>query len=84
MTRGAGCLFAVPRAARYGECGMSIFKAYDVRGTVPEQLNPDVAYRFGVAAAKYFQQPEAIVTKYVIIPVCGSWVARIELIRFRS
>lgn len=40
---------------------MSIFKAYDVRGTVPEQLNPDVAYRFGIAAAKYFQQPEIVV-----------------------
>ncbi|HWR81960.1 MAG TPA: phosphomannomutase/phosphoglucomutase, partial [Candidatus Deferrimicrobium sp.] len=25
----------------------SIFKAYDVRGTVPEQLNADVAYRIG-------------------------------------
>jgi len=40
---------------------MSIFKAYDVRGTVPDQLNPDVAYRFGIAAAKYFQQPEIVV-----------------------
>lgn len=25
------------------------FKAYDIRGRVPDQLNPDIAYRIGVA-----------------------------------
>lgn len=40
---------------------MSIFKAYDVRGTVPDAINPDVAYRFGIAAAKFFQEPEVVV-----------------------
>ena len=30
------------------------FKAYDVRGKVPEQLNEDVAFRIGRAFAQYF------------------------------
>lgn len=30
------------------------FKAYDVRGKVPEQLNEDVAFRIGRAFARYF------------------------------
>ena len=30
-----------------------IFKAYDVRGTVPDQLNEDVAYRVGRGAAHF-------------------------------
>ncbi len=29
------------------------FKAYDVRGQIPNQLNPDVAYRIGNATAKF-------------------------------
>jgi len=29
----------------------SIFKAYDIRGTVPDQLNPDLAYKIGYALA---------------------------------
>ena len=28
---------------------MSIFKAYDIRGTVPDQLNEDLAYKIGRA-----------------------------------
>jgi phosphomannomutase len=31
----------------------SIFKAYDIRGTVPEQLNADIAYAVGRAVATY-------------------------------
>ncbi|MBV8062561.1 MAG: phosphomannomutase [Nevskia sp.] len=30
------------------------FKAYDIRGRVPEELNPDVAYRLGLAYAERF------------------------------
>ncbi len=30
-----------------------IVKAYDVRGTVPDQINTDVAYAFGVAFARF-------------------------------
>jgi len=33
---------------------MSIFKAYDIRGLVPEELNADLAYRIGRAAGDYF------------------------------
>ena len=29
------------------------FKAYDVRGRIPDQLNPEVAYRIGNATAEY-------------------------------
>jgi phosphomannomutase len=29
------------------------FKAYDIRGQVPNQLNPDIAYRIGNATAEY-------------------------------
>jgi len=32
-----------------------IFKAYDIRGVVPEQLDPDVAYGIGRATAHYFE-----------------------------
>lgn len=31
------------------------FKAYDIRGRVPDQLNVDIAYRLGLAYAKLFQ-----------------------------
>ena len=30
-----------------------IVKAYDVRGTVPDQINPDVAHALGVGFAKF-------------------------------
>ncbi len=44
---------------------MSCFKAYDVRGRVPDQLNTDVAYRIGRAYAE-FLKPEEIVVGYDI------------------
>src|SRR5690606_10971886 len=30
----------------------AVFKAYDIRGIVPSQLNPDFAYRLGLALAQ--------------------------------
>ncbi|TAM09962.1 MAG: phosphomannomutase/phosphoglucomutase, partial [Pusillimonas sp.] len=30
----------------------AVFKAYDIRGTVPEQLNPEFAHRLGLALAQ--------------------------------
>ncbi|MCA9783771.1 MAG: phosphomannomutase/phosphoglucomutase [Candidatus Cloacimonetes bacterium] len=33
---------------------MSIFKAYDIRGLVPQELNEDLAWRIGRAAAEFF------------------------------
>ncbi|MBE7492391.1 MAG: phosphomannomutase/phosphoglucomutase [Planctomycetes bacterium] len=44
---------------------MGLFKAYDVRGVVPDQLNPDVAFRIGWAFARLLgedtQQPRVCV-----------------------
>lgn len=37
------------------EFDKSIFKAYDIRGTVPDQLNTDIAYRVGNALAGYLK-----------------------------
>lgn len=31
------------------------FKAYDIRGRVPDELNPDIAYRLGLAYAERFK-----------------------------
>ncbi|MCK9223801.1 MAG: phosphomannomutase/phosphoglucomutase [Candidatus Muirbacterium halophilum] len=38
-----------------------IFKAYDIRGTVPEQLNDDMAYKIGKAAGIFFGKSPIIV-----------------------
>ncbi len=37
------------------------FKAYDVRGRIPDQLNPDVAYRIGNATAAYLEADTVVV-----------------------
>ena len=37
------------------------FKAYDVRGRIPDQLNPDVAYRIGNATAEYLDAKRLVV-----------------------
>lgn len=34
---------------------ITCFKAYDVRGRVPEELNPDIAYRIGRAYAEFIK-----------------------------
>ena len=39
---------------------ISCFKAYDIRGRIPDQLNDDVAYRVGRAYAQ-FLQPKTVV-----------------------
>ncbi|HWK54456.1 MAG TPA: phosphomannomutase CpsG [Hyphomicrobiales bacterium] len=41
------------------------FKAYDVRGRIPDQLNDDIAYRIGRAYAA-FLQPKRVVVGYDI------------------
>lgn len=41
------------------------FKAYDVRGVVPDELNPEVAYRIGRAYAA-FEQPKTVCVGYDI------------------
>lgn len=37
------------------------FKAYDIRGRVPEELNPDMAYRIGRAYADFIQPKDVII-----------------------
>ena len=37
------------------------FKAYDIRGRVPEELNPDIAYRIGRAYAEYLNPKQVVV-----------------------
>jgi phosphomannomutase len=37
------------------------FKAYDIRGQIPNQLNPDVAYRIGNATAEYLGAKRMVV-----------------------
>ena len=44
---------------------LSCFKAYDVRGRIPDQLNEDIAYRIGCAYAVYLQ-PKKVVVGYDI------------------
>lgn len=44
---------------------LNCFKAYDVRGQIPNELNSDVAYRIGRAYAQYLQ-PKQVVVGYDI------------------
>jgi phosphomannomutase len=36
------------------------FKAYDIRGRIPDQLNPDVAYRIGNATAEFLDAKKMV------------------------
>jgi len=36
------------------------FKAYDVRGRIPDQLNPDIAYRIGNATVEYLDAKQIV------------------------
>jgi len=40
-----------------------IFKAYDIRGIYPEQLNEEVAYRVGIAIADYLGAKDVVVAR---------------------
>ena len=40
---------------------LSCFKAYDVRGRVPDQLNEDIAYRIGRACATFLKARHMVV-----------------------
>lgn len=46
---------------------ITCFKAYDIRGQIPDQLNEDVAYRIGRAFAQ-FLRPETVVVGQDIRP----------------
>jgi len=44
---------------------LSCFKAYDVRGRIPDELNTDIAYRIGRAYVQYLK-PKSVVVGYDI------------------
>lgn len=44
---------------------LTCFKAYDVRGRIPDELNTDIAYRIGRAYAQYLK-PKSVVVGYDI------------------
>ena len=44
---------------------LSCFKAYDVRGRIPDELNVDIAYRIGRAYGQYLK-PKSVVVGYDI------------------
>ena len=46
---------------------MDCFKAYDIRGRIPSELNESIAYRIGVAVADYFDA-STIVIGYDVRP----------------
>ncbi len=39
------------------------FKAYDIRGRLPDELNVDLAYRIGRAYAEFLQPARVVVFK---------------------
>ena len=53
---------------------ISCFKAYDIRGRIPDQLNKDVAYRVGRAYAQ-FLRPKAVVVGQDVRPTSPALTA---------
>lgn len=47
----------------------SIFKAYDVRGTYPDQMNEDVAYAIGRAFARFLAEENGVATSELKVGV---------------
>jgi len=57
---------------------MKCFKAYDIRGRIPDELNDDVAYRIGRSFAQILCPPEVVVGRDVRLdsPSLAAAVAR--------
>ena len=57
---------------------MKCFKAYDIRGRVPDELNEDIAYRIGRAFAERLRPDEVIVGRDVRLdsPILAAAVTR--------
>ncbi len=53
---------------------ISCFKAYDIRGRIPDQLNEDVAYRIGRAFAQYLH-PKSVVVGQDVRPTSPALTA---------
>ncbi len=43
------------------DSGINCFKAYDIRGRIPSELNPEVAFKIGVGVASYFSSKSVVV-----------------------
>ena len=43
------------------DSGINCFKAYDIRGRIPNELNPEVAFKIGVGVASYFSSKSVVV-----------------------
>jgi phosphomannomutase len=39
----------------------NLFKAYDIRGIVPDELNPEIAYQIGRALVAYLSPASVVV-----------------------
>ncbi len=40
---------------------LNCFKAYDIRGKVPDELNPDLAFKVGIAFARYINAEKIVI-----------------------
>ena len=59
---------------------MKCFKAYDIRGRVPDELNAEVAYRIGRAFARTVGEGDVVVGYDIRLdsPAFAAEVARVE------
>ena len=57
--------YILPHRCRYSNAMTTItcFKAYDVRGRVPEELNEDVVYRIGRGYAEFLKPRTVAVSR---------------------
>jgi len=56
---------------------LTCFKAYDIRGRVPDQLNEDIAYRIGRAYAQFLKPKKVIVghdIRLTSVSICDALV----------
>ena len=58
---------------------ITCFKAYDVRGRIPDQLNEDIAYRIGRAYAEVIK-PSKVVVGHDIRLTSEAWTAALPLL----
>ena len=61
MQRDSRSVSAAPTRNEQMPTTITCFKAYDIRGQIPNQLNPDVAYRIGNATAEFLGAKRVVV-----------------------
>jgi phosphomannomutase/phosphomannomutase/phosphoglucomutase len=50
---------------------LTCFKAYDIRGRLPDELNEDIAFRIGRAYAEFLQPSRVVVGRDVRLSSYG-------------